>query len=289
MTTPAAVLDRLHERAFASTDPHVEVIIRSLIGWLILWWSAAWLVDASALLSDNSIYPTEPSRRFSWSVFAPGAPTWWVVAVLLAVVVAGVGLAAGRASRIATVVAFIGVVSIQRLQPAAINAGDQLLRLLLVWMIVSLVLGSRSTLTGSVTTPGAVRPRILITAVRFQIVLVYTTSVLWKLQGEAWRSGEAVYAALHNPSVASFPLPEVLSETTLGVGVLTYAVLAIEAMLPFLLLRARLKGIALAYALHIGFAIFLRVGIFTPTMLVAVLAFLEPDDLRRLERRWRQT
>lgn len=276
-------LTALHRRVFADTPPDVEVLLRTLIGLLVCWWSLSWVTDAASLLSDQSIYPTEPDGRFTWTVFTLGSPTWFVAAVLIAVAVAGAGLVSGRAARASVVVAFVGLVSIQRLQPAALNAGDQLLRLLLVWMVVALLLGSGATFTGSLRSPGKPRPRIFVVGVRLQVVVIYTTSVIWKLQGSVWRDGDAVYAPLHNPSVTSIGMPSWIAESTAAIGVLTYAVLIIEASLPMLLLsRARLLGIGLAVVLHTTFAIFLRVGIFTPAMIVAVLAFAEPDDVRRL-------
>lgn len=281
MTAGAALLDRLHKRAFAPSPPDIEVLVRSLLGALIVWWSLTWVIDAGELLSDQSPFPTSARRTFSWTVFALGSPTWWVVAVLLLTTIAGIALAIGRHPRPAAAVAFIGVVSTQRLQPAAANAGDQLLRVLLVWMVAALILGSTATITGSLRSPGEKRPRVFIAALRFQVILIYTTSVIWKIQGEGWRSGEAVWSALNNPSVSSVALPSALSDTTVGIAVLTYGVLLTEAGLPLLLLRARRWGVAVAWALHLGFAVFLRVGIFTPVMLIAVLAFLEPEDLRR--------
>ncbi len=278
MTT--TILGQLHRRFFAAEQPDTEVLVRTLLGALICWWSLSWLLDARSLLSDSSIFPTEAGRRFSWTLFFAGSPAWWVTLVLLGIAAVGVSLTLGRASRIGVVIAFIGVTSIQRLQPAAINAGDQLLRLILMWAVVALFLGSHSTLTGNLSAPGRERPRLFVASVRLQVIVVYCTSVIWKLQGSTWRQGEAVYAALHNPSVASVPMPSLLSETVLGTTALTYLVLLTELVLPILLVTRPRVGVATSVALHLVFAIFLRVGIFTPIMIVAVLAFLPPSDVR---------
>ena len=73
---------------------------------------------------------------------------------------------------------------------------------------------------------------------------------------------------------------------------LTWSTRVIEAVLPLLLLtpfvrrQARWVAIALVIALHVGFCLFMNLGIFVPAMLVFTPFLVPASDWDRLERLW---
>ena len=126
-----------------------------------------------------------------------------------------------------------------------------------------------------------------------QLAVIYLLNALQK-SGPTWREGSAVHYTLFSEGVV----------TRLGLWargwltpaesrLLTWSALAIESILPLLILTpiarrpARRLAIALVIALHVGFASFLNLGLFVPAM-IAFTPFLVPAaDWDALERLWR--
>lgn len=282
----------LIERYFFEREPgYSEILLRTLIGASTVWWALSWTVDAAPLLSNESLFPTAGRGALSWSLLSAEPAPRSVYLMLAATALSGVMLSIGRWPRVAICVAFLGVVSIQRAQPMAINAGDQLLRLLLAWMALGALVGTTATLSGTFRRFDGERPRTIVRLFQLQIVVIYASSALWKLQGSPWRDGTAVFFVLRNPSVAWLPIPSFLADYPLGWSILTYATVLVEAALPVLLVvrRTRVVGVAIGCGLHLCFAYALRVGIFTPVMIVGLSAFLPQSTIAKLVHRFQPT
>ena len=132
-------------------------------------------------------------------------------------------------------------------------------------------------------------------AVVAQLAVIYFLNAAQK-NGPTWREGTAVHYILYYANVV----------TPLGVWargwvtprasqLLTWSTRFTEAVLPLLLLtpfaqrQARWLAIALVVALHVGFGLFLDLGIFVPAMLAFAPFLLPASDWDRLERWWATT
>ena len=129
-------------------------------------------------------------------------------------------------------------------------------------------------------------------AIVAQLAVIYLFNAAQKT-GPGWRDGTAVHHVLYYANIV----------TALGVWVrgwitprmcqlLTWSTRVTEGALPLLLLtpllrrQARWLAIALIAALHIGFALFLNLGVFVPAMLVFIPFLVPASDWDRLERLW---
>ena len=129
-------------------------------------------------------------------------------------------------------------------------------------------------------------------AIVAQLAVIYLFNAVQKT-GPGWRDGTAVHHVLYYANIV----------TALGVWVrgwitprtcqlLTWSTRVTEGALPLLLLTpffrrpARWLAIALIAALHIGFALFLNLGVFVPAMLVFIPFLVPASDWDRLERLW---
>jgi uncharacterized membrane protein YphA (DoxX/SURF4 family) len=106
----------------------------------------------------------------------------------------------------------------------------------------------------------------------FQLVLIYFYNGVYKLSGEAWRSGEVLHSVLANlawtrMAYAQLPLPQEF------LSVLTYVVLFWELLFPVLVLLPSLRTPALwlGVLFHLGTAVHLQLILFPFYMLCLYL------------------
>jgi hypothetical protein len=112
---------------------------------------------------------------------------------------------------------------------------------------------------------------------RYQIVLIYLVTGLWKLVNPLWRDGTAVHYVLNNNVFHRFPdmlAPGLEWLATFG----TYVTLFWELGFGLLLLwrPTRWFVLVLGVAMHLGILASMEVGPFHFVMLAAYTAFLDP-------------
>jgi hypothetical protein len=119
---------------------------------------------------------------------------------------------------------------------------------------------------------------------RFQICLMYLSAGLWKLSGPSWLDGSALHWVLNgniltklNGLPPSFEGPAIL---------LTYFTVAWELTFPVLILfpATRWLVIAAGVCTHVGMALTMKLGVFSPLVLVGYIAYADPGSLHKL--RW---
>jgi hypothetical protein len=271
--------------------------VRSLAAFRI---AAGLLLAADALLrcrdfglmfTPSGMFPHQALRAFHgstacWSLNFLIDAAWWDAAVLALEGVSGLVLAAGFQTRLATLVAWVALVSVIRRTAPATNAGDLWLACLLLWGTF-LPLGARASLDAR-RVPGRPSPsptRIASLAFTLQVLVVYLAAGLAKCN-EHWFTGTAVRDALsvHDHGTA-------LGAWVVGLpGVATLAgvlVVALELAGPFLFLvapqpRIRAAVVFAFMAFHASVAAFMTVGLFAPIGLVAWLALIPGSAWDRL-------
>jgi len=129
-------------------------------------------------------------------------------------------------------------------------------------------------------------------ALLLQFAAIYLFNASSKV-GLAWRDGSAVHYALHQDKLVTSLgvwMREHLSVSTLRA--LTWSTLATEwlgfALLitPFFVKQARLLAVCIMPALHLGFALGLNVGGFSPAMISFYPLLLGAEHWSWLSRRW---
>jgi hypothetical protein len=120
-----------------------------------------------------------------------------------------------------------------------------------------------------------------------QVVLVYTTAGLYKVQGPRWQDGTALYYPLHLDYFTPWPaLSGLLGSSMLVVFALSYGTVLAQVGFPFTLWSRRLKNVLLALmvAEHLAIAVLLGLPIFSLAMIAADAVFLPTWFLRRAGR-----
>ncbi len=271
------------------------------LGLLLLVDLANRATDMVAHYTDFGVMSRESMRKFygdawRWSLHGiSGDLEWqvasgglaWQIALFSVAAVCGVCLLLGYWTRLATVVSWLLLVSIQTRMPLINNAGDALFRMLLFWSMF-LPLGAvwsidawrgrkRDRLsfraptnlngsTNSVFSAGSV-------AIILQICIMYWASG-WFKWNESWLSGNAMGEILAFDSYAR-PLASQCLEYPTLLKWASWSTLAIELVGPLLLLSPwrtqamRLLVIAMFAGLHVGIELTLTVGLFSWVSLLA--------------------
>jgi len=217
-----------------------------------------------------------------------GSPTLVVIFYFILIIFL-ILLLIGKYTRISAIIAFILLSSFHEKNTLILNSGDTLMGLMLFYLAISpsgkcLSLDSikrkRNTTSDEYKQQqqGYIWPRRLI---QIQLAIVYIFAFLPKT-GTTWRDGTAIYYFLANPHFARFNL-EFLGNFMLLVMFMTYATLLIEMLFPLLVWFKPTKKYMLIGGLMLNFMILIlsNITFFSLIMIVALLAFIEPETVNR--------
>lgn len=286
---PATALGRKAEELFG-VDLRSLAALRvalALIALLDLALRARWLSD---LHGDASVLPRaalqasgllDPARV---SLHLANGSAWFQGLLFLAAAGFALAMLLGWRTRLATAGLFILTASLHAANPLIVNRGDATLRMLLFWgMFVPL--GARFSLDAAMDSGGRrLRDRFAsmgTAALLAQVALIYWTSALHKT-GDAWVSdGSAIYYALHLDQFATGLAVWARDAAPMSLLVaLSFGVFWLEALGPFLAFSpiangwARGVAAALFAALHLGLALFMKLGWFPLVSVAAWIPFL---------------
>lgn len=276
-----------------SIDPRGLAAFRIGLGLALLLDLVLRLGDLDTFYTDAGVMPRQllfaayPTLgRMSLHTLSGGAGWQLVLFGLTAVV--SVALIIGWYSRVAAVLAFVLVVSLHARNPVILNAGDSLLRRLLLWGVL-LPLGARWGLRAKEVLPGqAARVSSVATAgVLVQVLVVYVVNAVVKFQGTAWPSGTAV-RYVFGVDALTVGLGDFLAGFPTILTIATYAWLLLLVLSPLLLLttgRPRLLLVGALGAGHLGMLVTLRLGVFPLVSLVGLTLFVPSSAWDRLETR----
>jgi hypothetical protein len=188
----------------------------------------------------------------------------------------------GYRTRLATILSWFLLVSLQNRNPLILQAGDILFRMLLFWGMF-LPWGARWSLDSFLNPPQERLPKRILTAATIayfiQIAIIYWFTALYKDSPE-WRTeGTAVYYSLSLDMYAT-PLAKYMLQFPQILKVLTLSVFWFEAIGPFFLffpiftgpIRTLAVGAFLFF--HASLAAHLKIGLFPWIDSAAFLAFL---------------
>lgn len=281
------VVETLHGRL--GVDPRALAALRVSLGLLVLADLALRARDLTAFYTDVGVlprsllvelYPTV--GRLSLYTLS-GAAAWQ--ATLFAVTAAvAVALVVGYRSRLAALLLFVLLLSLHTRNLAVLNAGDSLLRRLLLWGAL-LPLGARWSLNPDAGS-GTGRVVSLATAgMLAQVVAVYVVNAVVKLRGEAWPAGTAVRYVFGMDALTT-ELGALLAGKSALLAIGTYAWLGLVVAAPLLFVVTGWRRTALVAAFaggHLFMFATLELGIFPFVSLAGLLSFLPSTVWDRLE------
>lgn len=153
-----------------------------------------------------------------------------------------------------------------------LDGGDNLLIIVLAYLMAVDCSGRKSRGTarqGAFSRDGALGRsvtllhNVALLAIIAQVCVLYLTSAMYKIQGELWQNGTALYYIMR---VQDFTLPgvsELLYRDPFVVTAATYGTVLFQLAFPFLLLHRWTRAFALAGAIAMHGGIALLMGLVT--------------------------
>ncbi len=258
---------------------------RIAVASLLLYDLTLRATDLRAHYSDAGVLPraifSAPDWLFLWSFHSLSGSTAYEAMLFGVAALAGLALLVGYRTRAATLASFVLALSLQGRNPFLRDGQDDLLRVLLFFCLW-LPWGRRWSLDAR-RKPTSESDRVsgLYAVGLFgQIAVMYASSAAGKLQSGWWRAGNGVLRSLQLGRYETW-IGQRLTQAPGFLRLSSYAVIALEIALPFLLFVPFRRGllrraaIVLATGLHLALWLFMRLGIF-PFLCVATWALLVP-------------
>lgn len=121
-----------------------------------------------------------------------------------------------------------------------------------------------------------------------EVCLIYATAGWYKIQGNRWQDGTAVYYPMHLDYFSPWPgLSDLLGSNGVMVMLITYGTVIVQVAFPFTLFNRRLKNVLLVAMIceHLSIAFLLGLPFFSLAMITADAVFLPTNFLTWLSGR----
>ncbi|MFT3767503.1 MAG: HTTM domain-containing protein [Minicystis sp.] len=199
----------------------------------------------------------------------------------------------GWRTRLMTLLTYVFLWSMHQRNPALLDGGDNIIRIMLVYGIFA-ELGAHFSLDAerlrAERERGEAVPRIkmmmhgaAMLAIAIQICLVYGVAGLYKVQGEMWQNGTALY---YITRVGEFAWPghseHIYHDVALVTGA-TYATVAFQLAFPFMFFlnrHTRRIALASAFLFHAGIAVVMGLVTFAAFAMSVELALISDTEYR---------
>jgi len=271
---------------FEPTDMTTLGLVRIGFGLVAIAWTFSLLQYLDDLFGPSAVQIDSPAEAVQWTLLKLDVSEHAVFGLWCVLLAGSVALTLGWHSRVAALVVFVGVMSFERRNGFVFNAGDGLVRIEALFMVLgpcgaALSLDRRRT-AGSFWS-AQMRAPWIVRLMQVQLSLIYLSSVREKLTGPTWNDGTAVSYALRLPDLAAFPVPAWLSTDPLLMNVATWGTLATELGLGILIwnLRWRWWLLAAGVVMHTLILLSLAVAFFTVAIFVLYIAFIPPHVVSR--------
>ncbi|MEV6588245.1 HTTM domain-containing protein [Streptomyces acidicola] len=210
-------------------------------------------------------------------------------------VIAALAVTLGIGGRPVLAVHGIFLWSLYQRQSALMDGGDNLMQLVIPMLLLTRCydhFSLRSPLGQRVTQriPEAVRAtgiplhNLGVTAIAVQMCLVYMVSGLYKVQGQSWQDGTALFYIMRVPEFEFPGVSELVYNNELLVYIGTYATVIFLVYFPMGVLVPALRPWAAAASIcfHVSIGFFMGLTGFALTMIACDLVFLSPELSRAL-------
>lgn len=236
----------------------------------------------------------EPGIRLNLFMVMPQDDRW-IAAFFWVFLGFALLLTIGLWTRFSSVVVFLCLTSIQQQNLFMLHGGDTLLRVAGFFLMFAPAGAALSVDRWIRVRRGvesvAIEPRApwAQRMIQFELALMYLTSFFWKLKGNTWLQGTALYYVLHIRSMARFPLPMWIHyPLVLRIG--SWFTLFLEFSLGTLIWIPRLRYplLLLGLLFHLSIEYALNAPMFEWDVLAVYVLFIDPADLERVLNGFRQ-
>lgn len=300
MTTPARqTLVAWSHFWFDPISPVALGLFRILYGVALLLFVALLKPEIFTWFSDHGMMRPASADKFwgttpHWSLLLwyPQRPA--VALFFAGFTVAVILLTIGLWTRTSTLLVLLGLISLGHRNPLVLNGTDIVLRVMAVYLVLAPAGAAlsvdrlRAIARGRAGAQSPLVPAWTVRLMQLQVSLIYASTVLLKLKGQAWSSGIAVYYTSRLEEFHRFPVP-FLAHSLLLVNIATYLTLAVELSVAFLIWIPALRKVVLisGLMLHAGIEYSMNVPQFEYVMLATFVLFCDVEGWwLRLQYRW---
>jgi hypothetical protein len=286
---------------FRPASPRLLGAMRWLVGGMLLYTHLVWSLELTTFFADDGVLP----RRYAELLYGPNSGLWthfhWVQAPAAMWIVHAMALAVmfcfmiGFQTRICGILSFLLAVSYAHRATGALFGLDQINGFLTLYLAIGpsgAAFSLDAWLRRKRSLPDQAQPTILANLARrlmqVHLCVVYLFAGCGKLQGASWWNGDAIWGSLASMDYQTFDLTG-LAWAMWVINIATLVSVAWEVSYPFLIWNryARPFYLALAVGVHLGIGLFMGMLTFGTIMIIANMAFLDPEFPVRWVRRQR--
>jgi len=234
--------------------------------------------------------PFIPSSAYDWIFYVSGHPalrSHYLFFVFAQLIVLALGMA-GVAPRLMNVLACVTTLNVNNLSPVILDGGNNLSQLILVYMMFLNTSGRpfRSRFEPLQMTVAAVSNAAFFVC-RFQVVIVYVCTAIFKLNGPLWQTGMALYYIFQGDAYTHPLLYHMVMRHPWVSLAGSYFTVATQALLPVLVWPVRTRPYVLTAAVLTHLGISFGMGLFTFGLVMCVMYTLFfTDSLSRTIAEW---
>lgn len=187
-------------------------LFRIAFGLIAVGWTVSLLPNLFAFYGPRGILPDLPVREpGEWGLLSYSTSPTLLLTVVAVTLAAAFAVTIGLFTRVAAVVLWIGIVSLEQRNVFVTNAGDGVLRQFAFFLALSPA-GAALSVDRLRTAPGRFWEFPACTAwalrlIQIQVSLGYLAAVWNKAQTDLWLNGTAVSYALRIEDIHRFPTP----------------------------------------------------------------------------------
>jgi hypothetical protein len=289
-----ADLRRSWDRFFFAPVPVVNIAVyRIALGILALNYGALLAPDLLVWFGEKGALPFATSRLipggqglvnlFIWLPKTDGSV--WAVYTLF--MISALCMTVGFMTRLSMILVFICIATFQHRNVMIPNSGDYFIRLAAFFMIFSQAGAALSIDQWRRRRRGQEDATLLrapwaMRMIQLQLCFLYLSAYLWKIRGDLWLHGIAVYYPARLQEFFRFPVPYVF-EHMWTIKLWTWGTLLTEFSLGTLIWIRELKYWVLlaGMLLHLGIAYSMNIPMFAQVMIFTYVLWVDPKYLDR--------
>lgn len=277
-------------------DPRSLAVFRMGVAGILLldlWYRSR---EIGAFFTDQGILPryvlmslnefgSQSGYQHVWSLHMYSGQYWAQLLLILVAAFFCVWLLIGYRTRLAAVVSWVLLLSLDSRNPDILDSGDVLLRCMLLWSLF-LPLGGVWSIDRLINRPQSKLPRRFVNvasaALLLQLAMVYIFSAIAKMNPVWYWELSGVYYALNCDAFVT-PLGMALREYSGLMKLLTAGSFGLEllgpilVLLPFWTSRIRVVLVAAFWMFHVGLGAAMTLGLFPIICIIAWTVFLPAE------------
>lgn len=265
---------------------------RVLLGFVGLMYYISQYGDRAFLFGPDNVLPWQEfadrvAENGSFSLYAISSSSAWFEIVFHLGIIAALLVTLGVGGRVGLAVHWVFLWSIYERQTVLLDGGDNLAYLVIPMLLLTRCYDRFSFPSGVGTKLASRLPdRVRVTAtplhnlgvlaIALQMCLVYVVSGLYKVQGQMWQDGTALFYVLRVPEFSFPALSHLVYENDFLVFSGTYVTVLFLVYFPLGILVPALRPWAavMSIGFHLGIGLFMGLTGFALTMVACDLVFL---------------